>query len=121
MDSLPTRASKKTESKKCHVSIIWSKSGIHSLLALAAGMPYNIEFFCGSVLPDTAKNLCDDKRRKTFRGINLHLDNAPAHNAKPSRQEIARTKANKVAHPAYSPDGAPSDFFLFVHLKREIA
>jgi hypothetical protein len=67
------------------------------------------------------RNLCDGKRRKMFRGIYLHLDMASVYNAKRSRQEITRTKANRVVHPSYSPDGAPSDLFLFGHLKSEMA
>jgi hypothetical protein len=62
-------------------------------------------------LPDIEKNLCKGKRRKTLPGVSVHLDNAPVHNAKRSRQEIARIKPTRVVHPAYSPDAAPSNFF----------
>jgi hypothetical protein len=58
--------------------------------------------------------------KRPFRGINTHHDNAPAHKAKWLRQEIARTKATKVVLRAYSRDVAPTDFFLFGHLKPEI-
>jgi hypothetical protein len=74
------------------VSIIWSTSGIHGLLALAAGMRHDAEFFCPSVLRDTERNLWDGKRRMTSQGIYLHLVNAPSHSAKPLWQKIARTK-----------------------------
>jgi hypothetical protein len=66
------------------------------------------------------KNVCDGKRKKTFRGAYLHLDNAPTHEAKRSRQEIARTKATKVVHPAYSHESTSSDVFLFSYLKGEM-
>jgi hypothetical protein len=87
--ALLTRAPKKTESKKRMKSKIWSMSGIHSLLALTAGVRYNTKFFCPSVLADIERSLCDGKLRKTVRGIHLHLDNVRAHNAKQWRQEIA--------------------------------
>jgi hypothetical protein len=119
--TLPTRTSKKIQTKKCLISIIWSTSGVHSLLALPAGVRNDAEFFCASVLPDIERNLCDGKQRKTVRGVYLHLGNAPIHNAKRSRQENARTKASRVVHPGYSPDIAPSDFFLFGHVKGEMA
>jgi hypothetical protein len=76
---------------------------------------------CSAVLPDIERNLFDGKCRKTLRGAYLPLDNARAHNAKRSRQEIARTKAPRAVHPAYSCDAAPSDFFLFGRLKGEMA
>jgi hypothetical protein len=84
-------------------------------------MQCNTELFCASVLPHIERNLCDGKQRKTLRGVYLYLDIIPAHNAKRSRQEIARTKATKVVHPNYSPDAAPSDFVLFDDLKGETA
>jgi hypothetical protein len=119
--TLPTRTSKKIQTKSCLVSIIWSTFGIHSLPALPAGVRYDAEFFCAYVLPDMERNLCDGKHRKMRRGVYLHLGNARGHNAKRSRQEIARTKVSRVVHLAYSPDVAPSDFFLFGHLTGEMA
>jgi hypothetical protein len=87
---------------------------------LHAGLRNNTEFLCASVLPDIERNFCGGKGRKTLRGIYPHLDNAPAHNVKRSRQEIARTRANRVTHSAYSQDDAPSDFVLFGRLKHEV-
>jgi hypothetical protein len=95
--------------------------GIRSLLTLVAEMRFDAEFFCASVLLDIERNLCDGKRKRTLRYVCPHLDNAPDHNTKRSRQEIAHPKATKVVHPAYSPDTAPSDFFLFGYLKGEMA
>jgi hypothetical protein len=57
---------------------------------------------------------------ESLRGIRLHLDNPQADNTKRSRQEIARTRATKVVHLRYSPDDAPSDFFMFDRLNRGI-
>jgi hypothetical protein len=59
--TLPARKTQKIQTTKCLVSIIWSTSGIHSLLAWPAGMRYDPEFFCVSVLPDIKRNLCDGR------------------------------------------------------------
>jgi hypothetical protein len=32
----------------------------------------------------------------------------------------SRKKIQQILHPAYSPDFAPSDFFLFGHIKRKL-
>jgi hypothetical protein len=102
------------------VSIIWSMSRIHNLPALPARVRYDADFFCTLALPRLETNLCESTR-KTIWGIYLHLDNAPAHNAKRLRQEIAQTKVRQVFDRGYSPYFAPSSFFLFGHLKREMA
>jgi transposase len=42
------------------------------------------------------------------------------HNAKVSTDFIALNRMKHAPHPPYSPDLAPSDFFLFVYVKRKL-
>jgi len=46
----------------------------------------------------------------------LH-DNAPAHTALSVREFLATKQITVLEHPVYSPDPAPSDFFLFSKIK----
>ena len=47
----------------------------------------------------------------------LHHDNAPAHTVLSVREFLATKQITVLEHPAYSPDLAPSDFFLFLKIK----
>ena len=47
----------------------------------------------------------------------LHHDNAPVHTALPVREFLVTKQIIVLEHPAYSPDLAPSDFFLFQKIK----
>ena len=47
----------------------------------------------------------------------LHHDNAPAHTALSVREFLATKQITVLEHPAYSPDLAPSGFFLFPKIK----
>jgi len=47
----------------------------------------------------------------------LHHDNAPAHTALSVREFLATKQITVLEHPAFSPDLAPSDFFLFSKIK----
>ena len=47
----------------------------------------------------------------------LHQDNAPAHTALSAREFLATEQITVLEHPAYSPDLAPNDFFLFPKIK----
>jgi hypothetical protein len=67
--TLPTRTSKKIQTKRYLISIIWSTSGLHSLLALPSGVRYNAEFFCASVPSDIKRNLCDGMHKKMLRDV----------------------------------------------------
>ena len=48
----------------------------------------------------------------------LHHDNAPAHSSLLVRNFLAKNNTVIMPQPPYSPDLAPSDFFLFPRLKR---
>jgi len=47
----------------------------------------------------------------------LYPDNAPAHTALSVRELLATEQINALEHPAYSPDLASSEFFLFPKIK----
>ena len=47
----------------------------------------------------------------------LHHDNAPAHTALSVREFLATKQITVLKHPAFSPDLAPNDFFLFPKIK----
>ena len=51
----------------------------------------------------------------------LHWDNAPVHTSKSVRDFLTRNNIQLLNHPPYSSDLAPSDYFLFPKLKRELA
>jgi transposase len=50
----------------------------------------------------------------------LHFDNAACHKARLISDRIERAKLRVMPQPPYSPDLAPSDFFLFGYLKRRL-
>ena len=53
----------------------------------------------------------------TVRHFLLH-DNARPHSAAQTQDLITSFKWEQMDHPPYSPDLAPSDFHLFLHLKK---
>jgi len=50
----------------------------------------------------------------------LHHDNTPAHTALSIREFLAKKSIPVLPHPPYSPDLAPSDFYLFPKLKLKL-
>ncbi len=51
----------------------------------------------------------------------FHWDNAPVHTAAVVTNWMAARRFQIIEHPPYLPDLAPSDFFLFPSVKRELA
>ena len=60
------------------------------------------------------------RRGKLSKGVLLQQDNARVHTCKVAMDAVARNGYELIPHPAYSPDLAPSDFFLFPNLKKDI-
>ena len=63
----------------------------------------------------TRMNLYRRKRPELFAKYSwiLHHENAPAYTALSVREFLATKQIPVLEHPAYSPDTAPNDFFLF--------
>jgi len=71
---------------------------------------------------EVLERLCEKVRRKRpelFANNSwiLHHDNAPAHMALSVREFLATKQVTVLEHPAYSPDLAPNDFFMFQNIK----
>jgi hypothetical protein len=111
---------KKIDAENCLLSVLWSVTGMQSFIDLPKVATYNSAFLCDIVVPDWVRDICSHSRRKSLKGMEIHLGNARPHNSKRAPECLSRTKANRVPHPAHSPDFAPSDFFLFGFVKTRL-
>ena len=57
------------------------------------------------------------RREKLTRSVLLMQDNAPAHTSQVAMTAATECGFEILPHPLYSPDMAPSDFYLFPKLK----
>jgi hypothetical protein len=117
---VPEIPKRKIQSEKCRNSIILGSTGIKNLLYVPKGMNYNPTFSVESVVPDLVEHLCQESRRKTLRGIMIHLDNARPHKDRKSEAALPG-KVRRIPAPVYSPDLSPSDFFLFGMVKERMS
>jgi histone-lysine N-methyltransferase SETMAR len=66
-------------------------------------------------------DILKEKRRRKFTKAVLFLhDNAHAHRALATQKKLAYLGIQCLDHPPYSPDLAPSDYFLFPGLKKQL-
>ena len=73
-------------------------------------------------LLDQLRTAIREKQRGTLsKGVLLQQDNARVHTCKVAMDAIERNGYELIPHPAYSPDLAPSDFFLSPNLKKRIS
>lgn len=97
------------------LSIFWDAKGIIHMDFAEKGVKINAAYYSNLV------TLARGKRRKQ-RNIPLWFleDNSPVHTASISRTTIEDAGLVRLDHPPYSPDLAPSDFWLFNHLKKHL-
>lgn len=99
--------------KKALLCIWWDYRGIIHLEMLKMGETINADMYCeqlsrlAAVLKLKRPALVNRER------IIFHQDNAKPHTAKKTIQKLHELKWELMSHPPYSPDCAPSDYYLF--------
>ncbi|MCP6710980.1 hypothetical protein NL489_26900, partial [Klebsiella pneumoniae] len=75
-----------------------------------------------SLLLDRLKTELQEKRpRLAHKKVLFHHDNAPAHTSAVVAAKLMEIGFQNVSHPPYSPDLAPSDYYLFPNMKKWLA
>jgi [histone H3]-lysine36 N-dimethyltransferase SETMAR len=105
---------------KVLLTIFWDESGPLVLDFLGIHERMNCEKYC-DILKNKLKPSIRTKRRGKLRnGIVFQHDNARPHSANLTKLTLHKLGFEVLEHPPYSPDLAPSDYFLFGLLKREL-
>ena len=106
--------------KKVMLTVIWGVNGIYILDFKPEEAKYNSTYFIDNILIPLSemksKILLNYKANKIW----LHLDNCKVHNAKITFAKYEVLGFKRTPHPPYSPDIAPSDFFLFGYVKEKL-
>lgn len=113
------RERKTIQSKKYMLTVFWNPNGFALVKVLPDHMKFNAEYFINEILTE----LYEKTRtipNKGYRKVVLHFDNARPHTARKVTQFMEEHHMKKAPQPAYSPDIAPSDFFLFGYLKNKL-
>ena len=98
-------------------TVFWNSEGV----LLLQFMPHKTTI-TGDTYASTMVALREDikhkRRGKLSVGVLPLHDNAPAHKSRTLRAAIRKCGFVELNHPPYSPDLAPTDYFLFRNLKK---
>lgn len=112
----PTRARMQDDRRTLMVTIFWDDEGVLLMDVLERGVTINAEYY--SCLLNQLPSIMRLKRKKKkFQDLMLLHDNARPHTAKRTCEKLQKLKLPLIKHPPYSPDLAPSDYYLFKNLK----
>lgn len=107
--------------KKVLLCIWWHCTGMVHMELLKSGQTITADFYCQQ-LDRLDEAICSKLPALANRkGVILQQDNARPHSAKVTQHKIRELGWEVLAHPAYSPDVAPSDYYLFRSLQHFLA
>jgi hypothetical protein len=117
-DSRPEAPTLKVGRGKVMVVIFWSTTGFHIIFPVEKGTTVTSQVFIKHVLDPLDKDYREGS--EPTQKFYLHMDNCRVHTSKLCTQFLSSSCFIKMPHPPYSPDIAPSDFFLFGDVKRQL-
>ena len=87
---------------------------------LISGISYNSSYFKENILVPLIEKKGEIWPNSSSKRIWLHLDNCRVHNNKLITEKTQQSPFKRAPHPSYSPDLAPSDFYLFGKIKKQL-
>ena len=114
-----TRSKRIISSPKRMLTVFWSPLGFRIIEMLPKGTRFNSKYFINEILSKIAE-IHNQENPNSRRRFVVHMDNATPHRSKETQTYGAQNKLRFCEHPAFSPDLAPSDFYLFGKVKNAL-
>jgi [histone H3]-lysine36 N-dimethyltransferase SETMAR len=105
---------------KVMATVFWDSKGILFVDFLTERKTINAEYY-SNLLKSQVKQAIRNKRRKDQKRVLFLHDNARPHTAKLTVHTLQELNWEVLPHPPYSPDLAPSDYYLFGPLKEHLS
>lgn len=105
-----------TDSRKIMATVFWDSKGILLFDVLPKNSTVTGQYY-SELLNQLREEIKSKRRGKLTKKIILLQDNARVHTCRLVTETIEKHGWTTLDHPPYSPDLAPSDFFLFKNLK----
>ena len=100
-------------------TVFWDAQGVIMLDFLAKKSTITGAYYT-NLLNQLRTAIREKHRGKLSKAILLQQDNARVHTCKIEMDAVERNGYELTRQPAYSPDLAPSDYFLFPNMKKDI-
>lgn len=113
----PTKVVRERSTSKQMVACFFGITGHIATIPVVERRTVNSTWYTTIALPEVIGRLRIINRR---RQIILHHDNASSHTSAETMEYLSSQNVELMGHPAYSPDLAPNDFFLFPHIKQKL-
>ena len=114
----PKKFKTQASAGKVMATVFWDAQGVIMLDFLAKKSTITGAYYA-NLLDQLRTAIREKSRGKLSKGILLQQDNARVHTCKIAMDAVERNGYELIPQPTYSPDLAPSDYFLFPNLKKD--
>ena len=101
------------------LTIFWNPHRFFLVKLLPSGLKFNGTYFINEIL-EPLHEIMNDSSEEPERKIILHYDNAKPHTSRKVFEYLESHNMEKAPQPPFSPDIAPSDFYLFEYVKDQL-
>ena len=106
--------------RKTMFSIFFKSNGPVCITYLEGGKTIDHETYIDSCLKPIVSFINEQRPQSSTKNIKFHHDNARPHIHKNVISFLESNKFTIMEHPPYSPDLAPSDYWLFSYIKQRL-
>jgi histone-lysine N-methyltransferase SETMAR len=112
----PRKLKQTLSARKLMATVFWDTKGVLMVDFMLQGTTITSEVYC-ETLKKLRRAIQNKRRRMLSSCVVLLHDNVRLHTAGRTRTLLEQFKWELFDHPPYSPDLAPSDYHLFMHIK----
>ncbi|KAL7725918.1 hypothetical protein ACLKA6_000684 [Drosophila palustris] len=116
-ESRPKRPKTQQLAGKVMASVFWDAHGIIFIDYLQKGQTINSDYYM-ALLERLKDEIAKKRPHMAKKKVLFHQDNAPCHKSMKTMAKLNELGFELLPHPPYSPDLAPSDYWLFADLKK---
>lgn len=98
-------------------TVFWDSKGVLLIEFMERGATINGDAYIETMKP-LRRAIQNNRHDLLSSGVVFLHDNARPHAAQKTKDLLDKFKWDVFAHPPYSPDLAPSDYHLFMHMKK---
>ena len=102
-------------------TIFFKRSGVVHISRLEKGKTINHDSYIKESLSPLVRSLNSQRPETRCKGLKFHHDNATPHTHRDVVAFLEAQEFTMMDHPAYSPDLAPCEFWLFDYIKQRLS
>jgi histone-lysine N-methyltransferase SETMAR len=119
-DDVATKPRSDIHTKKSMFTVLWNPLGFHVVDNLRTGAKMESDYFTTKIHGPLEQKVFPTGRNPHAKRLTIHLDNCSIHTGRTTEEYIRQHNMTWLQHPPYSPDLAPSHFYLFPTIKEKL-